>query len=357
VASNDPLLQPFQLKHLALKNRIMSTAHEPNYHENGMPAERYRLYHIEKAKGGIAMTMTAGSAVVAEDSPPAFGNLLAYKDEIVPHLKKLADGCHDYGCAVMMQITHLGRRASWNKGDWLPVVSASMVREPAHRAFPKVMEDFDFERIVKDYADAAERMKAGGLDGIEFESYGHLMDAFWSPATNKRDDEWGSSLDNRMRFPLMVIDAVRKRVGPRFIVGVRMSLDEDWEHGYKREEGFEIARRVVATGQIDFLNVIKGYIEHDAPLQRIIPISGMPSAPHLDFAGEVRAATKFPIFHAARIPDVATARHAIASGKLDMVGMTRAHLADPYIVKKITEGREADIRPCVGATFCLDRLY
>jgi 2,4-dienoyl-CoA reductase-like NADH-dependent reductase (Old Yellow Enzyme family)/thioredoxin reductase len=357
VASNDPLLQPFQLKHLALKNRIMSTAHEPNYHENGMPAERYRLYHIEKAKGGIAMTMTAGSAVVAEDSPPAFGNLLAYKDEIVPHLKKLADGCHDYGCAVMMQITHLGRRASWNKGDWLPVVSASMVREPAHRAFPKVMEDFDFERIVKDYADAAERMKAGGLDGIEFESYGHLMDAFWSPATNKRDDEWGSSLDNRMRFPLMVIDAVRKRVGPRFIVGVRMSLDEDWEHGYKREEGFEIARRVVATGQIDFLNVIKGYIEHDAPLQRIIPISGMPSAPHLDFAGEVRAATKFPIFHAARIPDVATARHAIASGKLDMVGMTRAHLADPYIVKKITEGREADIRPCVGATYCLDRLY
>jgi 2,4-dienoyl-CoA reductase-like NADH-dependent reductase (Old Yellow Enzyme family)/thioredoxin reductase len=357
VASNDPLLQPFQLKHLTLKNRIMSTAHEPNYHENGMPAERYRLYHIEKAKGGIAMTMTAGSAVVAEDSPPAFGNLLAYKDEIVPHLKELADGCHDYGCAVMMQITHLGRRASWNKGDWLPVVSASMVREPAHRAFPKVMEDFDFERIVKDYADAAERMKAGGLDGIEFESYGHLMDAFWSPATNKRDDEWGSSLDNRMRFPLMVIDAVRKRVGPRFIVGVRMSLDEDWEHGYKREEGFEIARRVVATGQIDFLNVIKGYIEHDAPLQRIIPISGMPSAPHLDFAGEVRAATKFPVFHAARIPDVATARHAIASGKLDMVGMTRAHLADPYIVKKITEGREADIRPCVGATYCLDRLY
>jgi 2,4-dienoyl-CoA reductase-like NADH-dependent reductase (Old Yellow Enzyme family)/thioredoxin reductase len=357
VASTDPLLQPFQLKHLTLKNRIMSTAHEPAYHENGMPAERYRLYHIEKAKGGIAMTMTAGSAVVAEDSPPAFGNLLAYKDEIVPHLKKLADGCHDYGCAVMMQITHLGRRTNWNKGDWLPVVSASMVREPAHRAFPKVMEDFDFERIVKNYADAAERMKEGGLDGIEYECYGHLMDAFWSPATNKRDDEWGGSLDNRMRFPLMVIDAVRKRVGPEFIVGVRMSLDEDWDEGYKRDEGFEIARRVVATGQIDFLNVIRGYIEHDAPLQKVIPIGGMPSAPHLDFAGEVRAQTKFPVFHAARIADVATARHAVASGKLDMVGMTRAHLADPHIVKKIMAGREADIRPCVGATYCIDRLF
>lgn len=357
MASTDPLLQPYTLKHLTLKNRIMSTAHEPAYHENGMPAERYRLYHIEKAKGGIAMTMTAGSAVVSQDSPPAFGNLLAYKDEIVPHLKKLAEGCHDYGCAVMMQITHLGRRTNWNKGDWLPVVAPSMVREPAHRAFPKVMEDFDFERIVKDYADAAERMKEGGLDGIEYECYGHLLDGFWSPATNKRDDEWGGSLDNRMRFPLMVIDAVRKRVGEKFLVGVRMSMDEDWDKGYKRDEGFEIARRIVATGNIDFLNVIKGYIEHDAPLQKIIPISGMPSAPALDFAGEVKAATKFPVFHAARIPDVATARHAIASGKLDMVGMTRAHLADPYIVKKITEGREADIRPCVGATYCLDRLY
>ncbi|MEZ5926063.1 MAG: NADH:flavin oxidoreductase [Hyphomicrobiaceae bacterium] len=357
MANNDPLLQPYHLKHLTLKNRIMSTAHEPNYHEGGMPAERYRLYHIEKAKGGIAMTMTAGSAVVSQDSPPAFGNLLAYKDEIVPHLKKLADGCHDYGCAVMMQITHLGRRTNWNKGDWLPVVSASMVREPAHRAFPKVMEDFDFERIVKDYADAAERMKEGGLDGIEYECYGHLMDAFWSPATNKRDDEWGGSLDNRLRFPLMVIDAVRKRVGPKFIVGVRMSMDEDWDKGLTRAEGFEIARRLVATGNIDFLNVIKGYIEHDAPLQKIIPIGGMPSAPALDFAGEVKAETKFPVFHAARIPDVATARHAIASGKLDMVGMTRAHLADPYIVKKISEGRETEIRPCVGATYCLDRLY
>ena len=357
MASNDPLLQPYQLKHLTLKNRIMSTAHEPNYHENGMPAERYRLYHIEKAKGGIAMTMTAGSAVVSQDSPPAFGNLLAYKDEIVPHLKKLTEGCHDYGCAVMMQITHLGRRTNWNKGDWLPVVSASMVREPAHRAFPKVMEDFDFERIIKDYADAAERMKEGGLDGIEYECYGHLMDAFWSPATNKRDDQWGGTLDNRMRFPLMVIDAVRKRVGPKFLVGVRMSLDEDWDKGYKREEGFEIARRIIATGNIDFLNVIKGYIEHDAPLQKIIPIGGMPAAPALDFAGEVKAETRFPVFHAARIPDVATARHAIASGKLDMVGMTRAHLADPYIVKKTSEGREADIRPCVGATYCLDRLY
>jgi 2,4-dienoyl-CoA reductase-like NADH-dependent reductase (Old Yellow Enzyme family) len=355
--SKDPLLQPYRLKHLTLKNRIMSTSHEPAYSEDGMPKDRYRLYHLEKAKGGMALTMTAGSAIVSEDSPPAFGNLYAYSDEIVPWLKKIADDCHEHDCAVMIQLTHLGRRTGWNKGDWLPVLSASSVREPAHRAFPKEIEDWDIERIVGDYAAAAQRMQAAGLDGIEFEAYGHLMDGFWSPATNRREDEFGGSLDNRLRFSDMVLEAVRKAVGPDFIVGIRMVADEDWDIGLSKREGIEIARRLAGSGKVDFLNIIKGHIDHDAHLTNVIPIQGMAASPHLDFAGEVRAATKFPVFHAARIADVATARHAIAEGKLDMVGMTRAHIADPHIVKKIEEGREAQIRPCVGATYCLDRIY
>lgn len=355
--SKDPLLQPYRLKHLILKNRIMSTAHEPAYSEEGMPKDRYRLYHLEKAKGGIALTMTAGSAIVSEDSPPAFGNLHAYADEIVPWLKKIADDCHEHGTAVMIQLTHLGRRTSWNKGDWLPVLSASPIREPAHRSFPKEIEEWDIERIVSDYAAAASRMQAAGLDGIEIEAYGHLIDSFWSPATNHRDDEYGGSLDNRLRFMNLVLDAVRKAVGPDFIVGTRMVADEDWDRGLSKEEGVEIARRLAGSGKVDFLNIIRGHLEHDAPLTKVIPIQGMAASPHLDFAGEVRAATKFPVFHAARIADVATARHAIAEGKLDMVGMTRAHIADPYIVRKIEEGRETEIRPCVGATYCLDRIY
>jgi 2,4-dienoyl-CoA reductase-like NADH-dependent reductase (Old Yellow Enzyme family) len=357
IRSSDPLLQPFQLKHLTLRNRIMSTAHEPNYHEDGMPKDRYRLYHVEKAKGGIALTMTAGSAAVSRDSAPAFGNLLAYKDEIVKWLRRLTDDCHEHGAAVMIQLTHLGRRTNWNKADWLPVLAPSPIREPAHRAVPKEMEDWDIERIIADYAGAAERMQAAGLDGIEFECYGHLMDQFWSPATNARADDYGGSLDNRLRFSFKVLEAVRRAVGPDFIVGCRLVADEDWEKGLSKEEGLEICRRLIATGWVDFLNVIRGHIEHDAPLSRIMPVTGMPSAPHLDFAGEVRALTKFPVFHAARINDVATARHAIAEGKLDMVGMTRAHIADPHIARKIAEGREADIRPCVGATYCIDRIY
>jgi 2,4-dienoyl-CoA reductase-like NADH-dependent reductase (Old Yellow Enzyme family) len=355
--SKDPLLQPYQLKHLTLKNRIMSTSHEPAYSEDGMPKDRYRLYHLEKAKGGIALTMTAGSAIVSQDSPPAFGNLYAYSDEIVPWLKKIADDCHEHGAAVMIQLTHLGRRTGWNKGDWLPVLSPSPVREAAHRAFPKEIEDWDIERIIDDYASAAQRMQAAGLDGIEFEAYGHLMDGFWSPATNHRDDEFGGSLDNRMRFSDMVLDAVRKAVGPDFIVGIRMVADEQWDIGLTREEGVGIAKRLAGSGKVDFLNIIRGHIDHDAHLTNVIPIQGMAASPHLDFAGDVRAATKFPVFHAARIADVATARHAIAEGKLDMVGMTRAHIADPHIVRKIIEGRENQIRPCVGATYCLDRIY
>ena len=357
MAAPDPLLQPYRLKHLTLKNRIMSTSHEPSYSEDGMPRDRYRLYHLEKAKGGIAMTMTAGSAIVAEDSPPAFGNLHAYKDEIVPWLRRLADDCHAEGCAVMIQLTHLGRRTNWNKADWLPVLAPSPVREPAHRAFPKVAEDWDLDRVVEGYAATAERMKAAGLDGIELEAYGHFLDQFWSPATNRRQDEYGGSLDNRLRFTFRVLDAIRRRVGPEFIVGVRLVADEDWDKGLSREEGIEIARRLVAGGQVDFLNVIRGHIDTDVALQKVIPVQGMAAAPHLDFAGEVRAATKFPVFHAARIADVATARHAIATGKLDMVGMTRAHIADPHIVRKVMEGREDEIRPCVGATYCVDRIY
>ncbi len=357
MASTDPLLQPYQLKHLTLRNRLMSTAHEPAYSEDGMPKDRYRLYHLEKAKGGIALTMTAGSAVVAEDSPEAFGNLHAYKDEIVPWLKRLADDCHEAGCAVMIQITHLGRRTNWNKGDWLPVLAASPVREIAHRSFPKEAEDWDLERIAKAYGAAAQRMQAAGLDGIEIEAYGHFMDGFWSPATNKRDDDYNGSLDNRLRFTHQVLGEIRKQVGADFLVGLRMVADEDWDKGLSREEGVEIAQRMVACGQVDFLNIIRGHVDSDEALTRVIPVTGMAASPHLDFAGEVRQITKFPVFHAAKIADVATARHAIAEGKLDMVGMTRAHIADPHIALKVAEGRETEIRPCVGATYCLDRIY
>ena len=355
--SNDPLLQPYKLKHLTLRNRIIMTSHEPAYPEDGMPKERYRAYHVERAKGGVAMTMTAGSAAVSKDSPPVFNNLLVYKDEVVPWMKDLTDAVHEQGAAVMIQLTHLGRRTRWDKEFWLPVVSSTHEREAAHRAFPKKAEDWDIERIIKDYADAAERMKAGGMDGIELMAYGHLIDQFWSPLTNKLEGPYGGSVENGLQLTFDILSEIRKRVGPDFIVGVRYTGDENMEGGLTKEDGLNISKRLKESGQVDFLNVVRGHIDTDAGLTDVIPIQGMKNSPHLDFAGEIRSATDFPTFHAAKIPDVATARHAIASGKLDMVGMTRAHLTDPHIVRKIMEKREDDIRPCVGANYCLDRIY
>ncbi len=355
--SNDPLLQPFQLKHLTLRNRIMITSHEPAYPEDGMPKGRYKAYHVERAKAGVALTMTAGSASVAKDSPPVFNNILAYKDEVVGWMKQLVDECHDHGAAVMIQLTHLGRRTRWDKADWLPVVAPGHEREASHRAFPKRMEDWDITRIIGDFADAAERMKAAGVDGIELEAYGHLLEQFWSPLTNDLDAPYGGSLENRLRFTMDVLGAIRKRCGPDFIVGLRYTGDQMQSGGMTKDEGISVSHMLKDSGLVDFLNVVRGHIDTDPGLTDLIPIQGMRNAPHLEFAGEIRKATNFPTFHAAKIPDVPTARHAIASGLLDMVGMTRAHMADPHLVRKVIEGREDDIRPCVGANYCLDRIY
>jgi hypothetical protein len=219
------------------------------------------------------------------------------------------------------------------------------------------MEDHDIARVVRAYGAAARRCREGGMDGVEIEAYGHLLDAFWSPATNRRSDEYGGALENRMRFSLEVLDEIRKQVGSDYIVGIRMVVDEAMEGGLAREEGLEIARRLVATGMLDFVNVIRGHIDTDEGLSHVIPGMGTAAAPHLAFAGEVRAALGVPTFHAARIADIATANHAISAGLIDLVGMTRAHMADPHIVAKIRAGEEARIRPCVGVGYCIDRIY
>ena len=353
----DSLLQSFKLKHLNLKNRIITTSHEPAYNEDGFPKDRYVAYHLERAKGGIAMTMTAGSTVVSKDSPPSFDNIHAYKDEVVPWIKKLTEAIHDQDCKIMIQLTHLGRRTSWNKGDWLPSISSGKHREPAHKAFPKVAESWDIERIIKEYGDAAERMKQGGMDGVELEGQGHLIGQFLSPLTNELETEYGGSLENRLRFTLDVLSDIRIKVGQKFIVGIRCVFDEVEKGGITKSDGLKIAKILSGSGLIDYLNINRGRIHTDPILTKHIPIQGMKSAPHLEFAGEIKKEVNLPIFHASKISDVATARYAISNGLVDMIGMTRGHLADPHIVKKIKEKREDDIRPCVGATYCLDRIY
>jgi 2,4-dienoyl-CoA reductase-like NADH-dependent reductase (Old Yellow Enzyme family) len=356
-AKTDPLLQPLQLKHLTLKNRVMSTSHEPAYSEGGLPKERYQLYHEEKAKGGIGLTMFGGGTLVARDSPAAYGNLYAGDDAIVPHFRELARRVHAHGAATMCQITHLGRRTSNYGGDWLPVIAPSAVREPAHRAFPKAMEDWDIKRTVKAYGAAAARCRDGDLDGIEVFADGHLLDSFWTPAVNRRTDEYGGSLENRVRFSVEVLEEIRRQAGDDFIVGIRMMFDEALDGGLQFDEGLRIGELLAETGLIDFFNINRGHCSTSVGLAALIPNMGTPQAPHLQFAAEVKQHFDLPVMHAARINDVATARYAIQEGLLDLVSMTRAHIADPHIVAKITRGEEDQIRPCVGMGYCIDRIY
>lgn len=352
---NDPLLQPYAIRHLQLRNRVVSTSHEPAYSEAGLPKRRYRDYLVEKARGGVGLNMFGGSAIVAPDSPPAFGNLEIYRDDIVPWFRELSDAVHAHGSALMCQISHLGWRGSNFTGDWLPLIWPTHGREPAHRSFTKKAEDWDLARIIGQYASAAQRCRDGGLDGVELEAYGHLLDAFWPPA-NTRDDRWGGSLEGRMRFSLEVVDAVRKAVGQDFIVGIRMVVDDATPGGLGREEGLSIARTLQDHG-IDFISVIKGRIDSEVALSKVIPGMGTPSAPHLELAGAVKRVVSIPVMHAARISDVATARHALREGFVDLVGLTRPQMADPYLLAKVAAGQEERIRPCVGASYCIDRIY
>ncbi|WP_231443827.1 FAD-dependent oxidoreductase [Brevibacterium zhoupengii] len=353
--SVDPLLQPFTLGPVQLKNRIVSTAHEPAYTELGMPKDRYRLYHREKARGGVGLTMTAGSAIVSKDSPAAFGNVDLSTDEVIPWMAAIADDCHAEGTAVMIQLTHLGPRNSNFTADWLPLISASRHREPTHRSFTKAMEDFDIERVVDDFAAATARVKAAGFDGLEFLHTGHLVDYFFASRFNEREDEYNGDLAARMRFPLQIIDAMRG-AADGLALGVRMSVLEQLEDGITEEASIEVLKEYAAHG-VDFLNLNVGSISSDKELAEAIPGMGTPSAPWLETCRRIRQAINIPVLHAARIADAPTARFAIEDGCVDLVGMTRAQLADPYLVKKIEEKREDDIRPCVGANMCLDSIY
>jgi len=356
MTGNDPLLQPFSLRHLTLKNRILSTSHTMLYAVDGAPQERYQLYHEEKAKGGIAMTMFGGSSAVAQDSATSSGVINVGHDSVIPHFQQFAERIHQYDCALMCQITHLGRRANTRAFDWLPSVSSSRTREVGG-GFPKVMDRDDIDRIVRSYGEAALRCKEGGLDGCEVVGQAHLPEQFWSPAWNWRTDEFGGSLDNRLRFGFMVLEEIRRKAGDDFIVGIRIAIDQNLEGGLSKDDCLEIAHNHEQSGLVDYLNLNFGRVDQEIDYVNLMPGMSAPTATYLDRVQAFSRDLTLPTFHACRVVDAATARHAIREGIVDMVGMTRAHIADPHIVRKIEAGEEDRIRPCVGATFCMDHRY
>lgn len=349
----DPLLQPFTLKGLTFRNRIMSTSHSEGFSDKAMPKEALQRYHEEKARGGIGLTMFGGSSNVSADSPNVFGQLNFGVDEVISYLQQFSPRIHQHGAAIMVQITHLGRRGQSTIEHWLPTIAPSPIRETVHRSIPKEMDLYDIQRVVREYGDAAWRCKEGGLDGLETMTGGHLTGQFLSPMTNRRSDQYGGSLDNRLRFVREVHAKIRRRVGDKFVVGIRYVIDERTAGWLSADEALRAAQILEQDGTIDFFNLSVGRIDTQRGLSEdCMPGLEQPLAPFLEDVGQFRAEINTPVFHAARIIHIETARQAVRDGLLDMVAMTRAHIADPHLVNKILRGEEKRVRPCVGTQFC-----
>ena len=355
------LFSPIQVGRVTLKNRIYSSGHAEAMAESGRPGARLTRYHEAKARGGCALTIFGGSSSVHPSSPAAAWKQIAnHDDSIIPAYRALADAVHAHGCLVFTQLTHMGRRAQADGEETNVLLAPSQIPERVHRDVPHELEAEQIAELVRAFGEAAQRCREGGLDGIELSmAHNHLIDQFWSPLFNQRLDEYGGSLDNRMRFALEVLRETRRRVGGDFVVGARISGDEFTRGGLTAADMAEIARRLAASGLVDFLSIIGGGA-HTYELQAAaVPNMSYATGVFVPLAAAIKqAAPGMPIFHASRIVDPVHADHIVAAGQIDVVGMTRALIADPELPRKAREGRLDDIRTCVGANEgCIDRIY
>ncbi|WP_192035197.1 dimethylglycine demethylation protein DgcA [Halomonas sp. YLGW01] len=356
----DALFEPIQIGKLTIRNRVVSTAHAEVYAtDGGMTTERYVRYYEEKAKGGCGLAICGGSSVVSIDSPQAWWSSVNLStDRIIPHFQNLADAVHEHGGKIMIQITHMGRRSRWDGHDWPSLMSPSGIREPVHRSTCKTIEEEEIWRIIGDFAQAARRAKEGGLDGVELSAvHQHLIDQFWSPRVNKRTDEWGGSFEGRMKFGLEVLKAVRAEVGDDFVVGMRICGDEFHPDGLTHEDMKQIAAYYDATGQVDFFGVVGSGCDTHNSLANVIPNMSYPPEPFLHLAAGIKEVVSVPVIHAQNIKDPNQAQRILEGGYVDLVGMTRAHIADPHLIAKIKMGQIDQIKQCVGANYCIDRQY
>ncbi len=354
------VFNPITLGKLQLSNRIYSTAHAEVYAEaGGLPGERYIKYYEEKAKGGLGMAICGGSSPVSIDVPQgAWRPVNLTTDLVIEPLARLAEAMHRHGSKIMIQATHMGRRSAFAGDPWPHLVSPSGVRESLHKGNAKTIEIEEIERIIQDFVAAAKRVQAAGMDGIEISAaHQHLIDQFWSPRTNHRNDAYGGSLENRMRFGLQVLHAVREAVGADFCVGLRMCADEFHDDGLNHETLKEIAQAMSESKLIDFISVIGSGADTHNKVANCMPPMALPPEPFVHLAAGIKSVVSVPVLHAQGIRDITQAERILGNGYVDMVGMTRAHIADPHMLVKIRDGREDQIRQCVGANYCIDRQY
>src|SRR5919198_5112039 len=254
------LFTPITVGALTLKNRIFSSGHAEAMAEGGRPGERLRRYHEAKARGGCALTIFGGSSSVHPSSPAAAWKQIAnHDDAVIPGYRALAEAVHRHDCLVFTQLTHLGRRAQSDPEAGNVLLAPSQIPERVHREVPHELEPEQIAELVRAFGEAARRCREGGLDGLEISmAHNHLIDQFWSPRFNERQDEYGGSLENRMRFGFEVLPEIRRQVGRDFVVGARISGDERTPGGLSAQDMATIARHLAASGLVDFLSIVGG---------------------------------------------------------------------------------------------------
>lgn len=358
------LLSPIEIRGKRVKNRICVPAHATAFNPTGYPSDQFIAYNAWKAKNGVGLLITMGSSSVHPTSPNSdWGGIHNWTDDVIPYFRKMAEAVKPHGAVLMAQISHRGRRGNHDV-NWLPLYAPSDVPEPLHKDIPHEIQEDEIPWLVDAYAAAARRLKQGGFDGVEISAaHGHLIDQFWSPISNRRTDRFGGSLENRMRFGMMVIDAVREAVGEDFIVGIRITGDELIEGGLTHDDMLEIALRLAATGKIDLFNVIGSIGATQANEAMTVPSMNYPLGVYVPYAASIKAhlneaGYQIPVIAVGRIVDPRQAEGILAEGQADFVAMNRAIIADPELPKKVMEGRLDDIRTCMGANEgCIGRLY
>ena len=340
-----------RLRGRTLRSRVYLPAHQPGLADDGLPGERYIAYHRRRARAGLGMQITGATPVIWSDVWADGLTLVNIDDRIVPGYRRLAAAVHDEGGLMLAQLAHVG--AMETAGD--AIVSASGVRSEITQRTARQASIDELAEILEAYRAAARRCREGELDGVEVTmAHGMLLASFLSPLMNQRADRYGGDRDGRTLYPRGVVAAIREAMGPEAIIGIRIPGDELVEGGVDAQEAAAIAQTLVRDGHVDYVSVTAG--NNTFKLARVDhwPPTPAPFGAFRHLSRAVRSAIDFPVATVGRVTTLDLAEEILASGDADLVGMVRAHIADPELLPKSKSG--AAVRPCIGANVCINSL-
>jgi 2,4-dienoyl-CoA reductase-like NADH-dependent reductase (Old Yellow Enzyme family)/thioredoxin reductase len=341
------LFSPITIGFTELKNRILSTAHQTNHVIDGIPTPDMTAYHVERAKGGAGLLILEAAAVHPSGMLTTH-TIAGYDQNVVPAYLDLTHEVHQYGTKVFQQLFHGGREvvsSDYRSPAWAPSAIPSL----RFGTMPRPMSTEEIKEVIEGFAISAKLAKVGGLDGVEVCcSHGYLPAQFWSEHTNQRTDEYGGSFQNRMRFIVEVMKRVWQEVGEDFTVGIRMSADEMTMDGTDVKDAVKIVEYLVDQVRVDFVNVTAGDSSTYTGSTHIVPPSPMKHAYVSPQAFKIRMAGAVPVFVGSRIVDPIEAEQIVATGKADLVGMTRSLIVDPELPNKAESGNHHLIDACLG---------